>query len=206
MKTVFVFFADDAPDDSFAGAEIHQVVMRADGVLVEPLRVGRIDQLIDKLTITPDLTSTIQIKPNEIDYLRRNQSWLQPVVEASNRPFFAAVLEDIAREVLPPTRGAPLRASGTDVVFYQFAVPDTVSDIEFEALLADDYSVDVVGAVQVPLLSLGRGGLLLRLAPRSAGGGSSEQQVESAPDALQLRFSYGFEHHGSGFRCPDPRL
>ena len=101
LKTVFVFFTDDAPNDSFAGAEIHQVAMRADGVLVEPLRVGRIDKLIDKLPITPDLTSTIQIKTNEIDYLRRNQSWLQPVVEASNRPFFAVVLEDIVPRCAP---------------------------------------------------------------------------------------------------------
>ena len=188
LKTVFVFFADDAPDDSFAGAEIHQVVMRADGVLVEPLRVGRIDQLINKLTITPDLTSTIQIKPNEIDYLRRNQSWLQPVVEASNRPFFAAVLEDIAREVLPPTRGAPLRASGTDVVFYQFAVPDTVSDIEFEALLADDYSVDVVGAVQVPFLASGEGAFYYdwHHALRAEGHPSNRSNLR------QVRFGYGF--------------
>ena len=188
LKTVFVFFTDDAPNDSFAGAEIHQVVMRADGVLVEPLRVGRIDKLIDKLTITPDLTSTIQIKPNEIDYLRRNQSWLQPVVEASNRPFFAAVLEDIVREVPPPIRGAPLQASDTDVVFYQFAVPDTAADIEFEALLANDYSVDVVGAVQVPFLASGDDDFYYdwHHALRAEGHPSNRANLR------QVRFGYGF--------------
>ena len=162
--------------------------MRADGVLVEPLRVGRIDKLIDKLTITPDLTSTIQIRPNEIDYLRRNQSWLQPVVEASNRPFFAAVLEDIVREVPPPTRGTPLQASDTDVVFYQFAVPDTASDIEFEALLADDYSVDVVGAVQVPFLASGEEDFYYdwHHALRAEGHPSNRANLR------QVRFGYGF--------------
>jgi len=188
LRTVFVFFTDDAPDDPHAGAEIHDVVMLADGKRVEPLRVGRIDNLIDKLAITPDLTSTIRVRPNEVNYLRRNQSWLQPVIEASNRPFFAAVLEDIVKEVAPPTRNAPLQANDADVIFYQFAVPDTVGDIEFEALLANDYSVDVVGAIQVPFLSSGDDDFYYdwHHAVRATGHPSNRSNLRP------VRFHYGF--------------
>lgn len=155
LRVVYVFFTDDSPEDGRDGAEVHTLTMLADGRPVSPVRVGRIDRLIDQLTVTPDLTSNIHLKPLEISHLRRNKAWLRPVTEASNRPFFASMLDKIATEVDPATPQAPLRADGTDVVFYMFAVPDTVRDITFKAMLANDYSVDVVGGVNVPTISSG---------------------------------------------------
>ena len=188
LRSVYVFFTDDAPNDHYEGAEVHELTLFIDGVKVEPMRVARIDNLIDQLPVTPDLTSTVLLKPNEVDYLRRNRSWLRPIAESSNRPFFAALLEDIVRETAPATRRAPLKANGTDVIMYQYAVPDTVEEITFEALLANDYSVDVVGAVRVPFLAAGDEDFYYDWynAKRATGHPSNRSNLR------QVKFSYGF--------------
>ena len=154
FRKIYVFFTDDAPHDGFAGAEVHELTMFADGTAVAPVRVGRIQRLLRHIPVTQDVTSTILLKANEVDYLRRNRAWLQAVVEASNRPFFK-LLDGIARDVAPASSRAPLQANGTDVVFYEYAVTDTVRELTFSAVVANDYSVDVVGATQVSILAAG---------------------------------------------------
>jgi hypothetical protein len=188
LKQLFVFFSDDDPEDGNPGAGVHELTAYADGRRLEPVRVGRIDDLLEQLPVTPDLTSTILLDANDISYLRRNRAWLEPVIEASNTPFFIALIDDITRVVTPARVGAPLRADGDDVVFYQFEVPDTTRAIDFDAVVADDYSIDVVGAVNVPVLAAGADDYYYDWynAARAAGtpGGSSNLQ--------RLRFEYGF--------------
>lgn len=153
LRKLFVFFTDDDPEDGNPGAAVHELNAFADGQRLEPVRVGTIDNLLEQLPITPDLTSTILLESNEITYLRRNRAWLRQVMEASNTPFFVTLIDDVTRTVSPASVAAPLRADGDDVVFYEYDVPDTTRALDFDAVLADDYSVDVVGAVNVPVLA-----------------------------------------------------
>ena len=188
LRKIYVFFTDDEPNDPNPGASVHALTLFADGTQVEPVRVGRIDDLLAHIPVTSDLTSTITLKPLEVDYLRRNRAWLKGVVESSNRPFFLTLLDDIAHPVSPASPGVPLQASGTDVVFYEYALADTTSDIEFEAVLANDYSVDVVGAMQVPVLAAGDNDFYYDWynAVRAEG------RPHSGGNLRKVRFSYGF--------------
>ena len=191
LRKVFVFFSDDSPHDAFAGAAVHELTMAVDGIPVMPLRVGRIDGLISQIPVTSDPTSTVLLEPHEVDYLRRNRSWLRAVVEASRDRFFASLLDDITTDITTEalaSRGAPLRADGTDVVYFEYEIPDTVAAIDFSAVLADDYNVDVVGAMQVPLLASGEDDFYYdwynaRRARGRPGEGSNRHRVD---------FRYGF--------------
>ena len=62
------------------------------------------------------------------------------------------------------------------------------ADIEFEALLANDYSVDVVGSVQVPFLASGDEDFYYdwHHALRAEGHPSNRSNLR------QVRFGYGF--------------
>ena len=131
LRKVFVFFSDDDPTDDNPGAVVHDLTMFADGVAVEPERVARIPNLLGKVPVTPDLTSSIVLRPNEITYLRRHRAWLKSVVEASNDPFFINLIDEIAEPVAAATASRPLRADDTDVIFYEYAVPDSVDEITF---------------------------------------------------------------------------
>ena len=191
LRKVFVFFSDDSPNDAFAGAAVHEFTMTVDGTPVMPLRVGRIDDLISKIPVTPDPTSTVLLEPHEVDYLRRNRSWLRAVVEASRDRFFTSLLDDITTDITAEaltSRGAPLRADGSDVIYFEYEVPDTVSGIDFSAVLADDYNVDVVGAMLVPILAPGEDDFYYdwynaRRARGRPGHGSNRHRVD---------FHYGF--------------
>ncbi len=154
LRKVYVFFSDDAPYDGSAGATVYSMTMYADGEAVAPLRVGKIDFMIERTPVAGK-TSKIPLNPNEVHNLRRNRSWLPAVVEASNIHFFQNVLNGITQEVAPASSHAPLQANGTDVVFYEYAVADSARQINFDAVLANDYSVDVIGGVEVPLFNAG---------------------------------------------------
>jgi len=155
LRKVFVFFTDDSPHDGFAGASVYELDMFVDGRPVPPVRVGRIESLLDQIEVTPDPSSTILLQPHEVDYLRRNRAWLRAVADASRDRFFKTKLDKITTDIAPASRAAPLQADGSDVIYYEYVVPDTVSQIDFSAVLANDYSVDVVGAIQVPILAPG---------------------------------------------------
>ena len=155
LRRVFVFFTDDAPHDDAPGATIYGLTMYADGEVVVAQRVGQIDRLLEHITVTADRSNTIPLNPTDVQYLRRNGPWLRAVVEASNTNFFSIVLGRITQPAAPASSGAPLVANGTGVVFYEYEVPEGTKDVRFEAVLANDYSVDVVGGIQVPLFDSG---------------------------------------------------
>jgi len=155
LRRVFVFFTDDAPHDAAPGATIYGLTMFADDEPVRELRVGKIDRILEHITVTADRSNTVQLTPTDVQYLRRNGPWLRAVVEASNTNFFPIVLARITQPTAPASSRAPLVATGTDVVFYEFEVPEGARDVRFEAALANDYSVDVVGGMQVPLFDSG---------------------------------------------------
>jgi hypothetical protein len=188
LRRVFVFFSDDEPIDENPGALIHDLTMFANGVPVAPERVARIDNLLSKIPVTLDLTSSIVLRPNEITYLRQHRAWLKAVVEASNQPFFINLIDEIAQPVAAATTSRPLRADNTDIIFYEFTMPDSVDQITFEGVLANDYSVDVVGAMQVPTIATGEKELfhdwlnVLRAEGRPSGGSNLKR----------VKFRYGF--------------
>ncbi|MEW6754526.1 MAG: hypothetical protein AB1505_26620 [Candidatus Latescibacterota bacterium] len=188
LRRIYVFFTDDQPNDRNPGALVHGLTLFADGQPVEPVRVGRVDGLLGRLPVTADLTSTILLRPSEVDFLRRNRSWLQAVVEASNQPFFKVLLDEVARPARPATPGVPLEATDTDAVFYEYAVPDGAGKLEFEAVVANDYSVDVVGAMQVPVLAAGAEDYYYDWynALRAEG------QPRGGANLRRVRFRYGF--------------
>ncbi|MEE2657868.1 MAG: hypothetical protein VX733_05135 [Candidatus Latescibacterota bacterium] len=158
LHKVFVFVTDDSPHDGRGGAAIHELTLNIDSTPVLPTRVGRIDNLIDKIPVTPDPTSTILLEPHEVDYIRRNRSWLKAAVDASRDRFFTSMIGRITTDITAEAataRGEPLRVNGSDVIYFEYEVPDTVSQLDFSAVLADDYSVDVVGAMLVPILASG---------------------------------------------------
>ena len=154
LRRVFVFFTDDAPHDAVPGAAIHGLTMYADGAVVEELRVGRIDDILEKIPVGGG-SNTVPLNPGDVQYLRRSGPWLREVVEASRDDFFPQVLPGITQPVAAASSRAPLLANGTDVVFYEYELPEGVRDLRFEAVLANDYSVDVVGGIQVPLFDPG---------------------------------------------------
>ena len=187
LRKVFVFISDDAPYRG-SGAEVHQLDMFVNDIPVLPVRVGRINNLLEHLPVTTDLSSTILLQPHEIGYLRRNRDWLHAVVDASNTPFFRSLLAGITQDVAPATQAAPLSAHDTDLIYYEYVVPDTVSRIDFSAVVANDYSVDVVGAVQVPLLAPGDDDFYYdwHNAARATG------QAGQRSNLRQIQFNYGF--------------
>jgi hypothetical protein len=155
LRRVFVFFTDDAPHDRSPGATIYGLTMFADGEAVRELRVGKIDRILEHITVTADRSNTVPLNPTDVQYLRRNGPWLRAVVEASNTNFFPIVLGRITQPTAPASSRFPLVATGTDVVFYEYEVPEGARDVRFEAALANDYSIDVVGGMQVPLFDAG---------------------------------------------------
>ena len=116
----------------------------------------------------------------------------------SSTPFFIRPIRDVADEdsrnrgiseqVPGATRSAPLRADNTDVVFYEYAMPDSVDDIRFQAVIDNDYSVDVVGAVQVRTIAVGDDELfydwqnVLR----------ADGRPRNSANLRQVEFTYGF--------------
>jgi len=155
LRRMFVFFTDDAPHDASPGATVRELTMYADDEVVEPLRVAIIDRMIERIPVTADRSNTVPLGPGDVQFLRRNGPWLQAVVEASNTNFFTVLLPTMARPVAPASSRVPLVANGTDVVFYEYEVPEGTRDVRFESVLSNDYSVDVVGGVQVPLFDSG---------------------------------------------------
>ena len=115
------------PYDAFAGAAVHELTMTVDGDAGDAPARGP-DRRIHRagFPVTSDPTSTILLEPHEVDYLRRNRSWLRAVVEASRDRFFGSLLDDITTDITAEalaTRGAPLRADGTDVVYFEYEDP-----------------------------------------------------------------------------------
>jgi len=188
LRRVFVFFTDDDPEDDAPGASVHELVMLVDDTPVEPVRVGKIENLLRHIPVTPDLTSSVLLKSNEISYLRQNRSWLKSVVEASNTPFFISIIDGATQAVSPATPGSPLTASGTDAVYYEYEIPDSAATASFEAILANDYSVDVVGAMRVPTLASGQNDLYYDWYNAAR----AEGQPGTNANLRRLRFQYGF--------------
>jgi hypothetical protein len=206
LRKLYVFFTDDDPEDSSPGAGILGLTAYVNDTPIEPVRVGQVDDLLQKVPVTPDLTSTILLQDNEITYLRQNRSWLKSVIEASNTPFFLAILDGITRTVSPASVSAPLRADGDNVIYYEFEIPDSVQVLTFDAAVSDDYSIDIVGAIQVPILSARTEDFYYDWynAARAEGtpsGGSNLQQLQfryGFPTALSL-MGVDFESHFLGF-------
>ena len=189
LRKVFVFFTDDAPQDGSPGAAVYGLTLKVGEEMVEPSRVGRIENLLDKVPVTTDVSSTILLDPGEVDYLRRNRAWLKGVAEASNQPFFGVLMNEIVVPVAtPPDVRNPQRADGTDVLVYEFSLPDTTRELIFEAVVADDYSIDVVGAMRVPTLAAGEDDFYYDW--------FNAKRAEGTPAAAgnlrRVRFNYGF--------------
>ena len=156
LRKVYVFFSDDSPREAGSGAALHELTLRVGGQTVPPAKISRVNDLILQVPVTRDVSSTILLDPSEIDFLRKNRAWIRGVAEASNQPFFSALLSDIAKPVVrDPSLLEPLNVSGTDIIVFEFDLPDTTSDLKFEAVVANDYSIDVVGAMRVPTLAAG---------------------------------------------------
>ncbi|MBT3343291.1 MAG: hypothetical protein HN404_09855 [Gemmatimonadetes bacterium] len=188
LRKVYVFVTDDNPEDDTPGAAIHELTMLADGERVEPLRVAQIDHLLQKVPVTPDLTSTVLLKANEISFLRQNGPWLQSVIDASNTPFFKAIIGSITRPVSGATLSHPLRADGDNVVVYEYEVSDTTRALQFEAVVSDDYSIDIAGAMNVPVLASRADDFYFdwQNAARAAGAPAGGANLK------RIRFDYGF--------------
>lgn len=188
LRKVYVFFTDDDPEDDGPGAAVHQLTTFADGAPLTPSRVGRIADLLQRVPVTPDLTSTVLLKSNEISYLRRNRAWLRSVTEASNAPFFLAILDGITSNAEPATLSAPLRADGDDVVYYVYEVADSVGSVTFAAVVSNDYSIDVVGAMHVPVLAAGDDDFYYDW----YNAGRAEGTPRGNSNLRRLQFRYGF--------------
>ena len=71
LRRLYVFFSDDDPEDDSPGAGVYALTAYVDDTPIEPVRVGRVNDLLQNVPVTPDLTSTILLQNNEITYLRR---------------------------------------------------------------------------------------------------------------------------------------
>jgi len=206
LRVVYVFFTEDAAEEGGTDARLYDLKMFADGRPVPPIRVGRIDRLVEQVNVTTDQTANIHLRPMEVVHLRRNRGWLKAVVEASNRPFFASVLDEVTVEVPPASLGSPIRLDGTDVAFYEFSVPDSVHDLRFSAVVSGDYSIDLVGGINVSTFGTGEKDLfydwhnVLR-APGRPSGGSNLRRVTfryGLPTGLTV-LGFNFEANILGF-------
>ena len=189
LRKVYVFISDDSPEEDLNGALIHELTLQIADREVLPVRVSRIDNLLQQLPVTKDVSSTVLLSPNEINYLRKNRSWIRSVIEASNRPFFTALISDL---VVPlpqmPTIPSPEEVRGTDLIVYEYDLPDTTSNVLFEAVVSNDYSIDVVGAMRVPTLASGEGDFYYDWYNASRAIGNPD----FSSNTRRLRFSYGF--------------
>lgn len=189
LRKVYVFISDDSPEDDLNGALIHELTLEVAGREIAPIRVSRVDNLLQQLPVTKDVSSTVLLSPNEINYLRKNRSWIRGVIEASNQPFFKALIEDVTEPLVQiPTVSRPEAISGTDLVVYEYDLPDTTSNIQFEAVVANDYSIDVVGAMRVPTLASGEDDFYYDWynAARAIG------DPTASGNTRRIRFDYGF--------------
>ncbi|MDP7620043.1 MAG: hypothetical protein QF652_07365, partial [Dehalococcoidia bacterium] len=206
VRRLYVFFSDDDPEDRSPGAGVYSLTAFVDDTPLEPVRVGVVENLLQRIPVTPDLTSTILLQDNEVTYLRQNRAWLRSVIEASNTPFFLAILDGITRNVPAAAPSSPLRADGDDVIYYEFEIPDSVRSLTFDSAVSDDYSIDVAAAVRVPVLSTRDDDFYYDWynAARAEGtprGGSNLQRVQfqyGFPTALSL-LGVNFESHFLGF-------
>ena len=189
LRKVFVFISDDAPHKG-SGAEVHQLDMFVNDV---PRTAG---------AGGPDQQSA---RTHSGDYRSEQHD---PVATTRNRlfapqsrlaarsgrcqqyAFFSFSASRHYQDVAPATQATPLSAHDTDVIYYEYVVPDTVSRIDFSAVVANDYSLDVVGAVQVPLLAPGDDDFYYDWynAARATG------QAGQRSNLRQIRFNYGFSH------------
>ena len=87
LRKVYVFISDDSPEDDLNGALIHELTLEVAGREIAPIRVSRVDNLIQQLPVTKDVSSTVLLSPNEINYLRKNRSWIRGVIEVATSPF-----------------------------------------------------------------------------------------------------------------------
>ena len=74
LRKVYVFISDDSPEDDLNGALIHELTLEVAGREIAPIRVSRVDNLLQQLPVTKDVSSTVLLSPNEINYLRKNRS------------------------------------------------------------------------------------------------------------------------------------
>ena len=127
----------------------------ANGEVVAPTRVGRIDNLIARVPVTPDRTSTIVLRQNEITYLRKHRSWVRPVIDASNTPFFINLIDEITEPSAVATRRAPLRADEAGQAVRRAALDKSCQDATSTAQTADSHEIAGSERSQGKLVALG---------------------------------------------------
>ena len=165
VEELYVIFSDDSPEDGW-GAEVHALEVYIDGARthLQPEAVW-IPEILSYTKSSPLATERMPLRTQFLSYVRADRSWLSEAISHNtNNIGPLARLETILRQKgaddrtenprhgLPPepvtlTEGHPLEASGTDVLLFKYQIPPQARSVQFRALVANDYAIDVATRV-----------------------------------------------------------
>ena len=164
VEDLYVIFSDDSPEDG-SGAQIHALEVYIDGMRanLQP-EVVLIPQIHSYTKASPLVIEKLPLRTQVLSYVRADGPWLSEALSHNTDIGPLSRLEAILRQRgaddrtknprhgPPPhpvalIEGQPLETSGTDVLLFKYRIPPKARSVQFRALVANDYSIDVATRV-----------------------------------------------------------
>ncbi len=128
-RSFYLMVSDDSPGDE-AGVQVFDVELYVNG---------------ERVAIQPEIKRVFNLASAEdVPHLRRDRSWAAQSMHSGRllNPRFGFFAE---AEPLVQQASEPLKVGGTDLLVYRFELPADleVQNLDFRALIAGDYSLDV---------------------------------------------------------------
>ena len=125
-RSYFVVFSDDSPEDA-VGVQVYALEVAVNG---------------SPAALAPEVRRVANVaQPAHVAHLRRDGAWAPASMEASR--LLAAGTGRFYTEGTPVTQPWPQAVGGTDLLICRFEIPTDVERLQFRALVAGDYSIDV---------------------------------------------------------------
>ncbi len=164
IEELYVIFSDDSPEDG-SGAQVHGLEVYIDGARAHLQPEAVLIPEIHSYTRLSRLTANkMPLRTQFLSAVRADGTWLSEALSHNTNIGPLSRLETILkqrgaddrtknpRHGPPPepvalTDGQPLEASGTDVLLFKYQIPAEARSVQFRALVANDYSIDVATRV-----------------------------------------------------------
>ena len=164
VEELYVIFSDDSPEDG-SGARVHELEVYIDGVRtdLQPEAI-LIPEIHSYTKSNPLAIEKMPLRTQFLSYVRADGPWLSEALSHNTQTGPLSRLEAILRqrgaddrtrnprqgpppEPVALTGGQPLEASGTDVLLFKYRIPAEARSVQFRALVANDYSIDLATRV-----------------------------------------------------------
>ena len=164
VEELYVIFSDDSPEDG-SGAQVHGLEVYIDGARsnLQPEAV-LIPEIHTYTRSSRAVIDKMPLRTQFLSYVRADGPWLPAALSHNTSIGPLARLETILRQRgsddrtknprhgPPPEpvvliEGHPLEASGTDVLVFKYLIPPAARQVQFRALVANDYSINVATSI-----------------------------------------------------------